>query len=310
MEQAMNPLAADEYARLTGFDGKWRETWWRKDFLSFVSKQRGFDQARRILDVGCGAGHWGRTLSQVISPGALIAGVDIESKFIERSQELGRAFGLSNTDYRVGSAEEIPCSDSSFDLVTCQTVLIHVRDPLRVLREMKRVLKPGGVLLLAEPNNLTWYFSSLLAEPRPEWSVVLRLVDFYHTCLLGKKELGMGDSSVGERLPELVSQLGLAEIQVAINENCPSLYPPYSVGTQPIELQFLKGVLESGAWMGFGPRHNSLRFFQAGGGLESEFDKLWAQAMSFQQGLASALENHTCAGGRGTLMYLVSGVKE
>ena len=55
--------------------------------------------------------------------------------------------------FQAGRAESLPFPDGSFDLVTCQTVLIHVREPSVALREYLRVVRPGGRLLLIEPNN-------------------------------------------------------------------------------------------------------------------------------------------------------------
>jgi SAM-dependent methyltransferase len=307
--KAQNPFEADEYARLTGFDGKWRETWWRKDFLALITERVRVEDVERMLDVGCGVGHWGRILSQVMPSGVLISGIDIESKFVERSIELGDAYGLQSMDYRVGYAEAIPYDNNWFDLVTCQTVLIHVKDPASVLSEMIRVLKPGGTLILAEPNNLVGYLSLLLTEPRPEWSVVQELMDFYHTCLQGKRELGMGDSSIGDRLPGLVSGAGFCDVRVAINENCPTLIPPYAPEEQKIECEFLKSCLSSGAWLGFGPRDNAERLFKAGNGKSDKFDALWSQTMSVQDAIQTAIMNQTYSGGRGAMMYVITAKK-
>jgi len=57
-------------------------------------------------------------------------------------------------EYGMGAAERLPFADATFDLVTCQTVLMHIADVAVALTEMVRVLAPGGLLLAAEPNNL------------------------------------------------------------------------------------------------------------------------------------------------------------
>src|SRR4029079_1327620 len=57
--------------------------------------------------------------------------------------------------YRQGEAQRLPFPDSSFDLTTCQTLLIHLPDPGAAIAEMLRVTKPGGLVAVAEPNNLT-----------------------------------------------------------------------------------------------------------------------------------------------------------
>jgi len=301
-----NPFDAEEYAKLTGFDGKWRDTWWRKDFLEIVIKRCGLESPENLLDVGCGYGHWGRTLASILSPDIHVAGVDIEQDFADKAAEFGAAFGLSSMDYVAGNAENLPYEDNTFDLVTCQTVLIHVRDPKLVLEQMHRVLKPGGVLLIAEPNNLGGYFNGLLSEPRVAWQDILTLVDCYHTCVQGKKKLGFGDSTLGENLPVLVAERGYEEIRVAINEKCPALVPPYSSEEQ----QIWSGLeMQSGARMGFGPRENVQRFYNAGGGDEAKFAAIWELALATQRRISEAIENKTFSGSRGFPMYLISGRK-
>ncbi len=304
--KAKNPFDAAEYARLTGFEGKWRDTWWNRDFLEIIARRCGLQEVETLLDVGCGAGHWARALSRVLPPGAHIAGVDIEQAFLDQAEEAGAAFGLSSMDYRLAEAEKLPFADAAFDLVTCQTLLIQVQDPALVLAEMMRVLKPGGALLLAEPNNLGGYFTTLLSEPRPDWPDILRLLDCYHTCVEGKKRLGFGDSALGEALPGLVTAAGFQDVAVVVNENCPSLFPPYASEQQQMRFG-LEG--HGGARMGFGPRDNVLKFYLAGGGEEAAFDAVWDLAVATQTRVAEALQLGTYSGSRGFPMYLVMAKK-
>lgn len=307
--QSRNPLSSDEYARLVGFDGSWRDTWWERDFLELIAKRCGFDHVKAVLDVGCGVGHWSRTLSQILPSNVRIAGIDIEGDFVDRAIKLARVFGLLDADYRVGAAEALPYKDDSFDLATCQTVLIHVKDPMPVLNEMRRVLRPGGTLLVAEPDNLVESLSWLTAEPRPEWSVIRRQLDFYYTCLLGKKALGMGDSAVGERLPAMIVKAGFDEMRVCINEKCAVLVPPYDAGSQKIECEFFTSLLKSDVLLGCGPRECSYGFFTAASGNDADFDVLWKEAMENQQRMLRAIENKTYSGGRASVMYVISAKK-
>ncbi|MGC1181960.1 class I SAM-dependent methyltransferase [Legionella sp.] len=70
-------------------------------------------------------------------------------------QELATLSDLSKRySYQQGNANNIPFEDNTFDMVTCQTLLIHVGDVDHVLSEMIRVLKPGGLLVTVEPNNI------------------------------------------------------------------------------------------------------------------------------------------------------------
>ena len=63
-----------------------------------------------------------------------------------------------------GDATEIPLPSESFDVVTCQTVLMHLAQPADALREMLRILRPGGLLVCVEPNNLWNYLRLHFAD--------------------------------------------------------------------------------------------------------------------------------------------------
>src|SRR5262245_19354856 len=131
-----------------------RDYWWNLDFLELMGRRLQLGRCRRVLDVGCGRGHWSRSLATALSADAEILGVDREAGWISDAEAFRDQMGLgSRFRYQHGSAQNLPFDDSSFDLVTCQTLLIHVPNPKEVLREMLRVLQPGGSLLVAEPSN-------------------------------------------------------------------------------------------------------------------------------------------------------------
>ena len=68
-------LSEEDYHKLTGFDGDWRDTWWNDEFLSMMAKQWRLDQVQTVLDVGCGVGHWGQRLMRHLSPTTTLYGV-------------------------------------------------------------------------------------------------------------------------------------------------------------------------------------------------------------------------------------------
>jgi SAM-dependent methyltransferase len=101
-------------------------------------------------------------------------------------------------EYRQGEAERLPFPDDSFDLTTCQTVLIHLRDPAAAIAEMRRVTRPGGLVAVAEPNNLTeTLFLDSISNQAGVDEIVER-VRFQLTCERGKVALGEGDNSLGD----------------------------------------------------------------------------------------------------------------
>jgi ubiquinone/menaquinone biosynthesis C-methylase UbiE len=115
--------------------------------------------------------------------------------------------------YVQGVAEALPFEDESFDLVSCQTLLIHVADPTVVINEMRRVVRPGGQLLLSEPNNIAGMLvadSTTARKPIPE---LVERIEFALICERGKATLGEGNNSVGDLLPGLLAHAGLIDIR-------------------------------------------------------------------------------------------------
>ncbi len=109
-----------------------------------------------MLDVGCGVGHWGVLLASVMSGDVRVTGVEREPSWVEQARARAAALGLAGRfSYQQGEAERLPFPDDSFDLTTCQTVLIHLPDPAAAIAEMRRVTRPGGLVVVAEPNNLS-----------------------------------------------------------------------------------------------------------------------------------------------------------
>src|SRR3954454_22142488 len=162
--------------------GAVRDFWWNLDQIEVFARRVGLEDSRSVLDVGAGVGHWGRLLSHVLSPEAAVVGIDREPRWVEEASANASAAGLSDRfSYRAASAEELPFEDETFDLVTCQTLLIHVADPRAVIEEMLRVTKRGGLVLASEPNNrsLTLMDSSVNADSSVDQRVDLVL--FYLT---------------------------------------------------------------------------------------------------------------------------------
>jgi ubiquinone/menaquinone biosynthesis C-methylase UbiE len=104
--------------------------------------------------VGAGHGHWTRTIARLVHPRADLVGLEREPAWVEEARKIASVEGRA-LSFVQGTAEALPFPDAHFDVVTCQTVLIHMKDPRHVVREMLRVLKPGGRLLLLEPN-IVW----------------------------------------------------------------------------------------------------------------------------------------------------------
>jgi len=104
---------------------------------------------KTILDLGCGGGFMSEALAR---EGARVIGVDPSAPAIAAAQDHARQENLK-IDYSVGSGERIPLDDASADCVVCVDVLEHVENVDAVFDEIRRVLKPGGLLLFDTINR-------------------------------------------------------------------------------------------------------------------------------------------------------------
>ena len=119
-------------------------SWWNRDFLELMAETTSFERISEVLDVGCGVGHWGQLLINVLPAGAHVRGIDRDPRWVEEARGRASTCGLSDRSaYEVANAERMPFADASFDLVTCQTVLIHAADPGIVIDEMIQIARPS-----------------------------------------------------------------------------------------------------------------------------------------------------------------------
>lgn len=301
----------NEFKGLAAHSAEWfgdtRDHWWHRDSLERLAARMRGAAARTMLDVGCGVGHWGRTLASVLSPELRVTGVDREESWVDKAGEKAAALGLSDRfAYRRAVADALPFEDGAFDLVTCQTVLIHVPDAARAVAEMARVTKPGGVVLLAEPNNAVWPIveSVVLDASADEMAALLR---FHGLCMAGKRALGEGDEYVGESLPRLLDAAGLESIEIRMNDRCAPMLPPYASEAERAQADEIVDMDDRDlcVWT----RDETEKRFLAGGGPAAEFAGLWDAAMRSRRRVADRVREKTWSVSGGGLFYVAWGRK-
>ncbi|KYG08626.1 hypothetical protein BE21_22675 [Sorangium cellulosum] len=296
-----NPSHSAEYF------GDTRDGWWNRDYVELLARRWGLSRVREVLDVGCGVGHWGRVLGGVLPRAARITGVDRDPVWVEKAAERAAARGEAERfRYQVAVAERLPFEADTFDLVTCQTVLIHAADPGAMIAEMVRVARPGGLVAAAEPNNLAGALLDAAALRAPV-EQTLTLVRFQLLCERGKAALGEGNNSMGELVPELFARHGLIDIQVYLNDKASAVLPPYASAEQRATVEEIADFARRDFWIW--SRADTHRYFLAGGGEEREFEGCWATAMAAVRGNAEAIARGTYASAGGSVGYIVSGTK-
>lgn len=105
-----------------------------------------------LLDCGCGPGTITSGLAQIVSPGH-VKGIDIDEGQINLAIDYANKQGISDVSFELANLYEMPFEDNSFDAAFGHTILQHLNDPLAGLKEIHRVLKPGGVLGLRDDDH-------------------------------------------------------------------------------------------------------------------------------------------------------------
>ena len=291
--------------------GPSREYWWNEDYLELLAHRLNLEYCRSLVDIGCGKGMMGFKFSRYLPDGATVYGVDFEADYIEEAKQ--RAHSLYHHkniayDFRVGNASDIPLPDNLSDITLCQTLLIHVKDPQRVIQEMIRITKPDGWVLALEPNNLV---PNLMFDRYGETDFdvesTLEVLEVKLRIEKGKKRLGEGFNSLGDVVPDLFQKAGLRDIKVWISDKALSIIPPYDSQETMLRVEQMLNWIESDA-MGYHYQDN-LNYFMAGGGTKEKFDDYWQKLIYNKFNLKQKLLKGEYISAGGSLVYIVAGRK-
>jgi SAM-dependent methyltransferase len=276
-----------------------RDSWWNADYLALLAQRMELAGARDVLDVGCGKGHFTRVIGR-LAPNARITGVDFEPQWVAAARASVPPGDSERFTYVEGSALSLPFGDGEFDVVTCQTLLIHLPDVRGALAEFARVLRPGGRVVACEPNNLAENFARLVADPRFDLDDTLAFVKLEAICEKGKHALGLGYNSTGEALCGSFASAGLVDVHVWNNDRCQLYLPPHSAEAHA-QLDQDRAHFDSGALIW--PLDETKRYYAAAGGDEAAFADLWERA---RRAWSTRL-SMSHAANEGGLMYIVTG---
>ena len=118
------------------------------------------DDATRVLALGCGTGIEVRALRRLTGADTSIIGVDHSPALIDAARRLTADEGLAdNVTYQVHDAHHTSFDDGEFDIVTLHTLISHVDDPLRMLREARRIVRPGGTVAVFDGDYASLTFA-------------------------------------------------------------------------------------------------------------------------------------------------------
>ena len=128
-----------------------------------------------VLDFGCGPGTISLGLAEAVDPGEL-HGIDLEDSQIALARAAAASGGHGNVTFHVGDAKDLPFDDDAFDVAHCHAVLMHIPDLAAALAEIRRVLKPGGIIACREAIIASSFLEPGSAEIDRAWAVFTQLL--------------------------------------------------------------------------------------------------------------------------------------
>ena len=155
------------------------------------------DPEARLLDIGCGPGTV--TAGLALQTGAVV-GLDASAEMVDEARRHVADSGIENASFEVGSAYSLPFDDESFDVVYAHQVLQHLADPVRALREARRVLRPGGLVAVRDAD-----YQTMVHAPRE--AAIDYWLGLYHEVATANG----GEANAGRYLPRWVRAAGFVD---------------------------------------------------------------------------------------------------
>ena len=172
---------------------------WTRELRKYLFERAQITRAQRILEVGCGTGAIMHDLAPVFGDSFEIHGLDLKGEYLAFAKRHSTIAHLV-----IGDGLELPYSPQTFDLVYCHFLLLWVQNPIQIVREMRRVVRPGGsVLALAEPD-----YGGRIDYPE-------QLSDLGKYQMQALKNQG-ADPHSGRKVKAVFQQAGLEEVEAGV----------------------------------------------------------------------------------------------
>lgn len=183
------------------YDQKRISGWFQHTQRLTIGQMEGLTSASKVLDVGCGTGFAVLHLGSVLTEGKA-CGLDISEQMIAQANAKMGDDLKDRVEFVQAGSDNIPYPDGEFDFLMCTNSFHHYPDPIKSLIEMKRVLRPGGQIVIMDNavdlSLYTWM-----------WDRILRVVEKGHVRYYRSPEIGEMLNKAGfeqARLPHLKNE--------------------------------------------------------------------------------------------------------
>ena len=255
----------------------------------------GLKPGMKIVDVGCGTGDFTRYIASLVRGKHRIIGVDLRANNLRSAERQTQKEGMTGITFRRGDAYNIPVDDGWADLVCCRTLLMHLTDPLKAIREMSRVARKGGAVSAFEPGSFqSSYIPNNEKLSKIATKLQLSIID-------GVRKREGKNFDIGERLPTIFHQAGLRDIMADVQADTYLVSDPRR-GLEDVrdELGFYLALFKE-------TKKDNAKAARAGGASMKEFDHYNRWYEKWTKGLLEdneKLRNDTVFGAGGFVLVL------
>ncbi|MCU1436970.1 MAG: SAM-dependent methyltransferase [Naasia sp.] len=153
-----------------------------------------------VLDLGSGPGTITVDIAERVAPGTVV-GIDASADIVAQAAALADERGVSNVTFRTGNAYALELPDDSVDVAHAHQVLQHLSDPVAALRELARVVRPGGVIAARDVD-----YGGAIWFPEPPG------LDLWKSTYDAVHRSGGGEPNAGRRLKAWAREAGLTDV--------------------------------------------------------------------------------------------------
>ena len=200
--------------------GSWRDA---RSNRTGSSSPSTLDESHPLLDVGCGPGTITVGMAQRVTS---VHAIDFGASQIELARNRADHECIHNIEFTTASCYQLPYGDESFDRVFSHALMEHLARPLKALAEIRRVLKPGGILGVCSPD----FGARLLVPHSPE------LDDAAEACT-ALQSSNRGDLQVGRKLGSYLNEAGFDDVMFKARLEC---YPSPEKISEYLALSWIK----------------------------------------------------------------------
>jgi ubiquinone/menaquinone biosynthesis C-methylase UbiE len=151
-----------------------------------------------VIEIGCGNGRDAEALAKLVGPTGRVVGIDASQELVAQATERTASLGLP-LRYQVDDAHALAFPDNTFDAARVDRVLQHLNDPAQAVREMARVVRPGGRIAAIEPD---WHTVTVAGVDNDVTRSVVRY----------KADINVTHGTIGRELRRLLVEAGCGEV--------------------------------------------------------------------------------------------------